>query len=69
MGERYLIDTNTVIDYLENKLPLKASAILDNTNIEICHIKNGNIGLAECHRNAAGSSKRIHQCIECLRIK
>ena len=35
MGERYLIDTNTVIDYLENKLPPKASAVLDNTNIEI----------------------------------
>ena len=35
MGERYLIDTNVVIDYLENKLPLKASDILDKTDIQI----------------------------------
>jgi len=35
MGERYLIDTNVVIDYLENKLPLKSSTILDKTDIQI----------------------------------
>ena len=29
------MDTNAVIEYLENKLPLGASAILDNTDIQI----------------------------------
>ena len=35
MGKRYLIDTNAVIEYLENKLPHAASVILDNTDIQI----------------------------------
>ncbi len=35
MGQRYLIDTNVVIEYLENKLPHAASAVLDNIDIQI----------------------------------
>jgi len=29
MGKGYLIDTNAVIDYLDNKLPAKANAFID----------------------------------------
>ncbi|HTK20628.1 MAG TPA: type II toxin-antitoxin system VapC family toxin [Mucilaginibacter sp.] len=35
MGKRYLIDTNAIIEYLENKLPDTASVVLDNTDIQI----------------------------------
>jgi len=35
MGKRYLIDTNTIIEYLENKLPHTGSAVLDNRDIQI----------------------------------
>ena len=35
MGKRYLIDTNAIIEYLENKLPNTASVVLDNTDIQI----------------------------------
>ncbi|HXS57823.1 MAG TPA: type II toxin-antitoxin system VapC family toxin [Hanamia sp.] len=30
MGQGYLIDTNVVIDYLGNKLPLSGTAFIDN---------------------------------------
>jgi hypothetical protein len=30
MGQGYLIDTNVVIDYLGNKLPLSGSSFIDN---------------------------------------
>lgn len=30
MGQKYLIDTNAIIDYLENKLPEKASNKIDD---------------------------------------
>lgn len=29
MGQKYLIDTNTVIDYLDNKLPDKANQLIE----------------------------------------
>lgn len=29
MEQRYLIDTNTVIDYLDNKLPINSSNLID----------------------------------------
>lgn len=35
MGKKYLIDTNAVIEYLENRLPNAASVVLDNTDIQI----------------------------------
>ena len=35
MAQQYLIDTNSVIDYLGNKLPVKSSTILDNTIIQL----------------------------------
>ena len=35
MGKGYLIDSNVIIDYLENKLPQEVSDILDNTDIQI----------------------------------
>jgi len=35
MGKRYLIDTNAIIEYLENKLPNTASVVLDNTDVQI----------------------------------
>ncbi len=33
MGQGYLADTNTLIDYLDNKLPDKANNLLDNITI------------------------------------
>ena len=33
MGQGYLIDINTVIDYLENKLPDPSLQIIDNIEI------------------------------------
>ena len=35
MGKEYLIDTNAVIDYLDNKLPKKANAFIDGINSNI----------------------------------
>ncbi len=35
MGARYLADTNAVIDYLENKLPEKATAFMDNLDMQL----------------------------------
>lgn len=35
MAQRYLTDTNTIIDYLENKLPEKSSVIIDNIDIQL----------------------------------
>ena len=34
MGQGYLMDTNTVIDYLDNKLPIAAANFIDNIVIE-----------------------------------
>lgn len=35
MGQGYLMDTNAVIDYLDNKLPATAATFIDNISIEI----------------------------------
>jgi hypothetical protein len=35
MGQGYLVDTNTIIDYLDNKLPDRANNIIDNIAIQI----------------------------------
>jgi len=35
MAQRYLTDTNTIIDYLENKLPEKSAIIIDNIDIQL----------------------------------
>lgn len=35
MGQEYLIDTNVVIDYLDNKLPDKANRLIDSLSINI----------------------------------
>ena len=35
MGKEYLIDTNAVIDYLDNKLPAKANAFIDGNRPNI----------------------------------
>lgn len=35
MAGKYLIDTNTVIDYLNNKLPVNTAQILDEEELEI----------------------------------
>jgi len=35
MGTEYLIDTNTIIDYLENKLPENALSIIDGSAINL----------------------------------
>ena len=35
MARQYLIDTNSVIDYLDNKLSLKSSGIIDNTMVQM----------------------------------
>ncbi len=35
MAGKYLIDTNTVIDYLDNKLPSSAANMLDAEELEI----------------------------------
>ena len=35
MGKGYLIDTNAVIDYLDNKLPAKANAFIDGIHPNI----------------------------------
>jgi predicted nucleic acid-binding protein len=34
MGQGYLTDTNTIIDYLENKLPVASIGFIDNINIQ-----------------------------------
>jgi len=34
MGQGYLVDTNTIIDYLENKLPEKSNNLIDNITIQ-----------------------------------
>ncbi|GAA4299920.1 type II toxin-antitoxin system VapC family toxin [Compostibacter hankyongensis] len=35
MAQRYLIDTNTVIDYLDNKLPAHAADLIDTGEIAL----------------------------------
>lgn len=35
MGKEYLIDTNSVIDYLDNKLPEKANVLIDGIDSKI----------------------------------
>ncbi len=35
MGKEYLIDTNSVIDYLDNKLPDKANELIDGIDSKI----------------------------------
>jgi len=35
MGKEYLIDTNTVIDYLDNKLPDNANELIDGVDSKI----------------------------------
>lgn len=35
MEQRYLTDTNTIIDYLENKLPVSSISLLDNIPIQL----------------------------------
>jgi predicted nucleic acid-binding protein len=35
MGRGYLVDTNTIIDYLENKLPIKSIEIIDTISIQL----------------------------------
>jgi predicted nucleic acid-binding protein len=35
MGKEYLIDTNAVIDYLDNKLPDKAAELIDGIEAKI----------------------------------
>ena len=35
MGKEYLIDTNAVIDYLDNKLPNTAAELIDNIEAKI----------------------------------
>lgn len=35
MGDKYLIDTNSVIDYLDNKLPSSANVLIDDINPKI----------------------------------
>ena len=35
MAGKYLIDTNTVIDYLDNKLPANAAKMLDAEELDI----------------------------------
>jgi hypothetical protein len=35
MGKQYLIDTNSVIDYLDNKLPDKANELIDSIDSRI----------------------------------
>ena len=35
MGNEYLIDTNAVIDYLDNKLPDKAGELMDGIDSRI----------------------------------
>lgn len=35
MGKEYLIDTNAVIDYLDNKLPAKANAFIEGNRPNI----------------------------------
>lgn len=35
MGKEYLIDTNAVIDYLDNKLPDKTAELIDGIDIKI----------------------------------
>jgi len=34
MGQGYLVDTNTIIDYLENKLPEKSNKLIDEIIIQ-----------------------------------
>lgn len=35
MGTRYLVDTNVIIDYLENKLPENAIGFLDSLEMQL----------------------------------
>jgi predicted nucleic acid-binding protein len=35
MGQGYLVDTNTIIDYLENRLPISSIDLLDNISIQL----------------------------------
>ncbi|WP_184543386.1 type II toxin-antitoxin system VapC family toxin [Mucilaginibacter sp. FT3.2] len=35
MEQRYLTDTNTIIDYLENKLPQKSIQLIDGIDIQL----------------------------------
>ncbi|HEY5325368.1 MAG TPA: type II toxin-antitoxin system VapC family toxin [Mucilaginibacter sp.] len=35
MGPGYLIDTNTIIDYLENRLPVSSTNLIDRISIQL----------------------------------
>jgi predicted nucleic acid-binding protein len=35
MGQKYLMDTNAVIDYLDNKLPNNSANLIDKVDIQI----------------------------------
>ena len=35
MVEGFLIDTNTVIDYLDNKLPIESNSLIDSVHSQI----------------------------------
>ena len=38
MGQEYLIDTNAIIDYLDNKLPERSNKLIDNISSKIAVI-------------------------------
>jgi len=49
MAGKYLIDTNAVIDYLDNKLPATGANMLDRGNLHIFgNYQNGIAGMAKC---------------------
>lgn len=56
MEEGYLIDTNTAIDYLDNRLPTNSASLVDGITAQISVITRMELfGLAKCHcRTSAG---------------
>ena len=65
MGKKYLIDTNAVIEYLENRLPNAASVVLDNTDIQISVISRMGL-LGKERRRMCGYSERSACLYYCL---
>jgi len=66
MGQGYLIDTNAVIEYLDNKLPAKASTLIDKNGSQISVITR--MELLGWQQATQAQIKVLHQFINASAI-
>lgn len=64
MEQRYLVDTNATIDYLDNKLPDNGASLIDSIVVQISVITRMAFRLDKCHystiRNFIAVCKRFY---------